>query len=143
MNVDPDATLVHISVREILPGSSMYDLGVFPSRAGEVKTFYDSGTDPKKRHKERPRKVTWVTHGIPAGWVLAIRGKSSAKPLGVIAMVTGDAAKPEQTTTGTVQVKKKDTWSYNVFLYSPGVNPDDDALAHASVDPDIDIHPDP
>ena len=148
ITVPDDATLVHISVRVRGPG--VYDLGVFPSRAGETTAFRPNPLGGGA-HDERPRRVVWVAHGLPKNMVLSVRSKpgQTFHPFGPKHEVAGTAAGIAQAIIpgGGCPAGPREKWSYDVFLFkdqaAANAAGNGGAGALASVDPDVDFHPDP
>lgn len=137
-----DAALVHIAVRKV---GNKFELGIFPSRSGETVAFKTIGQNARLR--ERPREVVWEGHDIPAGMKLRIVVKAGIPaddkallPKGIYEILANNTP----VSSGPVLLKPGNTggtWKYDIFLV------DDTATVnvpnHASIDPDVDVHPDP
>ena len=137
-----DAALVHIAVRRV---GHIYELGVYPRRSGETNAFRTVG--PNNRRRECPREVVWEGHDIPVGMKLKIVVKNTIPNDDKALLPRPDyeiLANDTPVRSGPVLLKGDNSggrWAYNVFLVdAEATNTEPN---YASLDPDVDIHPDP
>jgi hypothetical protein len=139
IQIPDDATLVHIFIKVV---NDSLTFGVFPSRRGDTKAFYTVDGKEGLCSWDRPRQVVWVAHRLPAGYKLVIEAKPDSQGSGLLVQneytIVGPGKFVRSEPVRMPRVGTRGTWNYNIFLRATGTNHD-----LASIDPDIDVHPDP